>query len=180
MRSVMATRWPFSHLSPGGDLMTDASLSVSVQEADFDIAELQRNLLGAGHKEGAIACFTGYVRARNEQRTVHTMALEHYPGMTEKSIRQILEQAAGRWPLYAAAVVHRVGSLGPGDQIVWVGVSSAHREAAFSACEYVMDYLKTRAPFWKKELGPDGGRWVDARVTDEARAGRWGQGEDQA
>lgn len=158
--------------------MTGASLSVSVQEADFDIAELQRGLLGAGHEEGAIACFTGYVRASNEQRTVHSMALEHYPGMTEKSIRQILEQAAGRWPLYAAAVVHRVGQLGPGDQIVWVGVSSAHREAAFSACEYVMDYLKTRAPFWKKELGPDGGHWVDARVTDEARAGRWGQGED--
>jgi len=149
------------------------SLAVSVQEADFDVAELQRHLLGDDHEEGAVVCFTGYVRSANAQRTVHTMELEHYPGMTEKSIEQILQQAAARWPLLGASVVHRVGRLGPGDRIVWVGISSAHREDAFSACEFVMDYLKTRAPFWKKELGPEGEHWVETRTTDRARAGRW-------
>lgn len=158
--------------------MAAAPLSVSVQEADFDIATLQRALIGGAHEEGAVACFTGYVRASNEQRTVHTMELEHYPGMTQKSIEQILQQAAERWPLLAASVVHRVGRLGPGEQIVWVGVSSEHREAAFSACEFVMDYLKTRAPFWKKELGPEGDCWVDARSTDENRAGRWNESHE--
>jgi molybdopterin synthase catalytic subunit len=153
-------------------------LSVSVQEADFDVSALQRELLGGAAHEGAAACFTGYVRSSSEQRDVHTMELEHYPVMTEKSIEQILEQAAQRWPLLAASVVHRVGRLGPGDQIVWVGVTSAHREAAFSACEFVMDYLKTRAPFWKKELGPEGEHWVESRGSDEARADRWeGRGE---
>jgi molybdopterin synthase catalytic subunit len=101
------------------------------------------------------------------------MELEHYPGMTEKSIAAILQEASERWPLLAAAVVHRVGKLQPGDQIVWVGVSSAHREAAFSACEFIMDYLKTRAPFWKRECGTEGARWVDARDSDEGRAERW-------
>jgi molybdopterin synthase catalytic subunit len=148
-------------------------LSVSVQEADFDPAQLQRNLLAGKYLEGAVACFTGYVRASNEQREVAGMSLEHYPGMTEKSILEILQQAAGRWPLLAAGVVHRVGDLRPGDQIVWVGVASSHREAAFAACEFTMDYLKTRAPFWKRETGPDGGRWVDARETDDDRAERW-------
>lgn len=155
-----------------------AELSVSVQETDFDIAALQRQLLAGAQQEGAVASFTGYVRASNEQRSVHTMELEHYPGMTEKSIRQILEQAAERWPVLAASVVHRVGRLGPGEQIVWVGVASAHREAAFSACEFLMDYLKTRAPFWKKELGPDGEHWVDARTTDSERASRWQAQDD--
>ncbi len=102
-----------------------------------------------------------------------TLELEHYPGMTEGSITQILEQAAERWPLLAASVVHRVGKLAMGDQIVWVGVASAHREAAFSACEFIMDYLKTRAPFWKKELGPEGEHWVSARQHDSSRAARW-------
>lgn len=150
-----------------------ARFSVRVQEADFDSGELQQALLGEEYREGAAACFTGYVRARNQQRSVHTMELEHYPGMTEKSIEQILEQAGERWPLLAASVVHRVGRLGPGEQIVWVGVSSAHREAAFTACEFIMDYLKTRAPFWKKELGPDGEHWVETRNTDGVRAQRW-------
>jgi molybdopterin synthase catalytic subunit len=101
------------------------------------------------------------------------MELEHYPGMTEKSIEQILREACERWPLLSAAVVHRVGRLEPGEQIVWVGIASAHREASFSACEFVMDYLKTRAPFWKKEGSADGGRWVEARASDDVRARRW-------
>jgi molybdopterin synthase catalytic subunit len=97
--------------------------------------------------------------------------------MTEKSILEILQQAEQRWPVLAASVVHRVGELHPGDQIVWVGVSSSHREAAFAACEFTMDYLKTRAPFWKREAGPEGARWVDARDTDSTRADRWEEPE---
>ena len=154
-------------------MTTAASMAVSVQKADFDVAALQRALLADAQQEGAVATFTGYVRNSNEQRQVHSMELEHYPGMTEASIADILGQAAERWPLFATAVVHRVGKLRPGEQIVWVGVSSAHREAAFSACEFIMDYLKTRAPFWKKELGPDGGHWVSAREQDAGRAERW-------
>ena len=149
------------------------ALAVRVLEQDFDPAVLQRGLLAGASREGAVATFTGYVRAENAAQQVHAMELEHYPGMTEKSIMEILQQACGRWPLLAASVVHRVGKLHPGDQIVWVGVASAHREAAFSACEFIMDYLKHRAPFWKKELGPDGGRWVEARAQDVARAARW-------
>lgn len=148
-------------------------LTVSIQVDDFDVARLQRELLSETACEGALAAFTGYVRARNEDRSVYTMELEHYPGMTEKSIGEILEEAAARWPVLAAGVVHRIGPLKPGEQIVWVGVTSSHREAAFAACEFVMDYLKTRAPFWKKELGPDGGSWVDARESDDQRASRW-------
>lgn len=157
--------------------MTSANRFVSVQEADFDSAELQRKLLDSQASVGGVACFTGYVRASNESRSVHTMELEHYPGMTEKSILSILDQVAERWPILSAGVVHRVGVLSPGDQIVWVGMASAHREAAFEACEFAMDYLKTRAPFWKRELGPDGASWVDARSTDSERAGRWGQAD---
>jgi molybdopterin synthase catalytic subunit len=149
------------------------ALRVSVQQADFDVAQLQAELVCGEHLEGAVATFTGYVRQSNEQRPVHTMELEHYPGMTESSITDILQEASMRWPLLAATAVHRVGKLQPGEQIVWVGVSSTHRDAAFSACEYIMDYLKTRAPFWKKESGPDGGHWVSARQQDTARATRW-------
>lgn len=153
--------------------MSDA-FSVTVQPDDFDVAALQRALLGGEACEGAVAAFTGYVRTDNAERQVSSMELEHYPGMTEKSIAEILQQAAGRWPLYAAHVLHRVGKLAPGEQIVWVGVSSKHREAAFSACEFIMDYLKTRAPFWKKELDGEGrGHWVDARDSDDHRAQRW-------
>ena len=150
-------------------------LRAQVCEADFDVAALQEELLQGECAEGGCATFTGYVRAENESRDVHTLELEHYPGMTEKSIQAILEQAAHRWTLQAAIAVHRVGRLAPGEQIVWVGASSAHREAAFAACEFVMDYLKTRAPFWKKELGPDGEHWVEARTSDDERAGRWRQ-----
>ena len=147
--------------------------SVKVQEADFDVASLQRALLSGLFEEGAVATFTGYVRRANDNRQVATLELEHYPSMTEQSIEMIINEAAGRWPLLAASVVHRVGRLSPGDQIVWVGVASTHREAAFTACEFVMDYLKTRAPFWKKELGPSGDTWVAARESDIRRAVRW-------
>lgn len=153
--------------------MSPQDFAVSVQAEDFDAAQLQSALLAQDCREGAVVTFTGYVRNANEQRQVETLELEHYPGMTQASIRDILSQAAGRWDIFAASVVHRVGRLRGGDQIVWVGVSSAHREEAFNACEFVMDYLKTRAPFWKKEYGPDGEHWVEARHTDEGRAARW-------
>ncbi len=148
-------------------------LRVMVQAEDFDPGALQASLLSGEHEEGALATFTGYVRASNEDRGVHSMLLEHYPGMTEKSIEATLQEAAQRWSIGAAMAVHRIGELAPGDRIVWVGVSSRHRAQAFEACEFIMDYLKTRAPFWKKELGPAGEHWVDARETDEQRADRW-------
>ena len=148
-------------------------LSVAVQTEDFDVASLQAQLLQGGAAEGAVATFTGYVRVDNQDRQVHSLELEHYPGMTERSVMQILQESTKRWPVLSAGVVHRVGKLVPGDQIVWVGVSSSHRGASFSACEFIMDYLKTQAPFWKKELGPDGGQWVDARESDSERASRW-------
>ena len=147
--------------------------NVSVQAHDFDTATLQTGLLQGSAAEGAIATFTGYVRSDNEDRQVHSLELEHYPGMTERSVLQILQESAQRWPLLSAHVVHRVGKLAPGEQIVWVGVSSSHRGASFAACEFIMDYLKTRAPFWKKELGPMGEHWVDARESDNERASRW-------
>lgn len=148
-------------------------LTVAVQHDDFDIAQLQRALIAGEHGEGAIATFTGYVRRQNEQRDVETLFLEHYPGMTERSIKDIMLEAARRWPLLSASTVHRVGELHPGDQIVWVGVSSSHREAAFAATEFIMDYLKTRAPFWKKEGGAQGEQWVQSRESDHERAQRW-------
>ncbi|MEZ5501939.1 MAG: molybdopterin synthase catalytic subunit MoaE [Halioglobus sp.] len=149
------------------------AITVSVQEGDFDVAGLQASLLAGRSEEGAVATFTGYVRRANNWREVHTLELEHYPGMTQGCIREIAVQASARWPLLAVAVVHRVGKLLPGDRIVWVGVAAGHREAAFSACEFIMDYLKTRAPFWKKETGPEGSRWVAGRQLDDERAARW-------
>ena len=157
--------------------MADASpsprLSVSLQEADFDVGALQQQLLGGALEEGAVATFTGYVRAAGVHQSVATMELEYYPGMTQRSIEQILQETARRWPLLSASVVHRVGRLQAGERIVWVGVAALHRAAAFSACEFLMDYLKDRAPFWKKEIGPAGSHWVDARPEDAARAARW-------
>ncbi len=153
--------------------MAPASLTVNIQEADFDVAALQQQLLQAEQEEGAVATFTGYVRAAGDQPGVRSMELEHYPGMTERSILAILQESSQCWPVLAASVVHRVGCLRTGDRIVWVGVASAHRAAAFSACEFIMDYLKHRAPFWKKETGPEGSRWVEARTDDAWRAARW-------
>ena len=148
-------------------------ITVKVQEVDFDVAQLQSKLLGGACAEGAITTFTGYARHDNEDRRIDQLALEHYPGMTERSITAIAEQAAERWPLLAAHVVHRIGKLAPGEQIVWVGVAAKHREAAFSACEFIMDYLKTRAPFWKREESARGTSWIEARDHDDAAAARW-------
>ncbi len=157
------------------------SFTVSVQEADFDVgAELAA--LSAGRDDvGAVASFVGFVRAdklaekvgADGTANVQAMTLEHYPGMTEKALEAIVTEAQGRWDIYGVRVIHRVGRLLPGDRIVFVAVSSAHRGEAFAACEFIMDYLKTRAPFWKKEDTAAGGRWVDARDTDDAAAARW-------
>jgi molybdopterin synthase catalytic subunit len=157
--------------------MRVARLQVIVQEADFDTAALQQSLLEGAAAEGAVATFTGYVRGEHNGRPVQAMLLEHYPGMTEQSITAIAQQAAQRWPLLAASVVHRVGTLPAGDQIVWVGAAAAHRQEAFSACEFIMDYLKTRAPFWKKEFSGDRGQWVEARAADLDKANSWNPGE---
>jgi molybdopterin synthase catalytic subunit len=148
-------------------------MSVSVQAEDFDPGR-ETDFLAEGRRDvGAIATFTGLVRDANDGSGVAAMTLEHYPGMTEAALAEIIVEAEQRWPLLAVRVIHRYGRLEPGDRIVFVGVASAHRGAAFAACEFIMDYLKTRAPFWKKEDTPDGGRWVDARETDDHAAARW-------
>jgi molybdopterin synthase catalytic subunit len=154
-------------------------MNVRVQEQDFDISAEIAAMRQGNPKIGAIASFVGVVRDVNEGDSVSTMSLEHYPGMTEKSIAAIIGEASGRWEVLDALVIHRVGTLRPTDQIVLVIVASTHRGDAFAACEFIMDYLKTRAPFWKKEITPQGGRWVDARVTDDQAAQRWEQGEKQ-
>jgi len=123
---------------------------------------------------GAVCCFVGMVRDRNEGDDVASMELEHYPGMTEKSIEAMIDAAHQRFSIFGARVIHRVGLLQPLDQIVLVAVTSAHRGESFQACEFLMDYLKTQAPFWKKETTPQGARWVDARVSDDAALARWG------
>lgn len=152
----------------------DADLQrVSVQAADFDIAAEIAAMRRGNPKIGAIASFVGVVRDINEGEAVATMTLEHYPGMTEKSIAAIIGQARDRWEVLDARVIHRVGTLAPTDQIVLVVVASGHRGEAFAACEFIMDYLKTRAPFWKKEITPQGARWVDARSADDEAARRW-------
>jgi molybdopterin synthase catalytic subunit len=148
-------------------------LSVRVQREDFDVGAEVRNLTAGRTDIGAIVTFTGVVREENDGRPLRAMTLEHYPGMTEKAIEEIVGQAKGRWSLYDALVIHRVGRLRPTDQIVLVVVTSAHRGDAFAACEFIMDYLKTRAPFWKKEQAGGGARWVEARATDDIAAERW-------
>jgi len=148
-------------------------MTVKVQQQDFDISAEIAAMRSGNPKIGAITSFVGVVRDINEGDAVSTMTLEHYPGMTEKSIAGIIDEARGRWEVLDALVIHRVGTLKPTDQIVLVIVASTHRGDAFAACEFIMDYLKTRAPFWKKEITPQGGRWVDARVTDDRAAERW-------
>jgi molybdopterin synthase catalytic subunit len=147
---------------------------VSIQTEDFDLshelAALRRHQPGVG----AVCSFVGTVRDRNEGQAVSTLELEHYPGMTEKSIEAMVDEALRRFDILGARVIHRVGLLQPMDQIVLVAVTSAHRGQSFQACEFLMDYLKTQAPFWKKEQTPSGARWVDARVSDDAALARWG------
>lgn len=148
-------------------------MTVRIQTEDFDIGAEIAGLRGANPKVGAVASFVGVVRDVNEGDAVAGMTLEHYPGMTEKAIEEIVGQACGRWNVFDALVIHRVGALKPTDQIVLVIVTGAHRGDAFAACEFIMDYLKTRAPFWKKEQTGGGARWVEARATDDIAAERW-------
>ena len=148
-------------------------MTVRVQTGDFDAGH-EIALLREGNPQiGAVASFIGVVRDVNDGSAVAEMTLEHYPGMTEKSIDAIIEQAKDRWKIFDALVIHRIGRLAPMDQIVLVVVTGAHRGDAFAACEFIMDYLKTRAPFWKKETTPQGARWVESRTSDDLAAERW-------
>jgi molybdopterin synthase catalytic subunit len=151
-----------------------AAPRVSIQTADFDLGAEVTALRAGDPGVGAVAAFVGTVRDRNDGQDVSAMELEHYPGMTEKAIEAMIDEAMKRFRIRAVKVIHRVGPLAPLDQIVLVAVTSAHRGDAFQACEFLMDYLKTQAPFWKKEQTPEGARWVDARVADDAALARWG------
>lgn len=157
-----------------------ATPRVAIQTADFDLSAEVASLRSDDAGVGAVAAFVGTVRDRNDGQGVSAMELEHYPGMTEKAIEAMIEEAQRRFRIRAVRVVHRVGPLKPLDQIVLVAVTSAHRGDAFQACEFLMDYLKTQAPFWKKEQTPEGARWVDARVADDAALARWGIVADNA
>jgi len=147
---------------------------VSIQTADFNLADEVAALRAGDKRVGAVCSFIGTVRDRNDGSDVRSMELEHYPGMTEKAIEAMIDEAHRRFDIFGARVIHRVGLLQPLDQIVLVAVSSAHRGESFQACEFLMDYLKTQAPFWKKEQTPEGARWVDARVSDDTALARWG------
>ena len=148
-------------------------MAVRVQEAAFDPGAEVNAMHAANVGVGAVVGFVGYVRDFNDGREVAGMFLEHYPGMTEKALAGIVEQAGQRWPLLGVEIVHRVGHLQPGEPIVFVGTASSHRQAAFDACNFIMDYLKTRAPFWKREDTPEGARWVEGRDSDQSAARRW-------
>ena len=148
-------------------------MSIRVQEQDFDVgAELAR-LSDGNHAVGGLCSFVGLVRDMAGEEAIGAMTLEHYPGMTEKALAEIEAEALARWPLEATLIIHRYGRLEPGDRIVLVAAASAHREAVFEACHFLIDWLKTKAPFWKLEDTPDGGKWVDARDSDDAAAKRW-------
>jgi molybdopterin synthase catalytic subunit len=152
-------------------------MTVRVQTEDFDSGREIARIKAGNPKIGAIASFIGLVREMNEGERIQKMTLEHYPGMTEKALDAIVKEAQARWDLIDVMVIHRVGTLEPTDQIVLVVVASAHRGDAFAACEFLMDYLKTRAPFWKKEETPAGSHWVEARASDDAVAARWDDAE---
>jgi molybdopterin synthase catalytic subunit len=146
---------------------------IRIQESDFDLTTEVMALRKGDSRVGAVVTFIGTVRDMNDGSQVKGMTLEHYPGMTEKALEEIITQAQNRWDIFRTLVIHRIGPLLPEDQIVLVAVTSAHRGEAFAACEFIMDYLKTAAPFWKKEDTAEGARWVDARVTDDAAMARW-------
>ena len=146
---------------------------VRVQQDDFDVGRELEALTRGRADVGGLASFVGLVRDANDGQSIRGMTLEHYPGMTEKALEDICAQAHARWNLIDTLVIHRVGPLVPGDRIVLVGVASAHRGEAFAACEFIMDYLKTRAPFWKKEDTAAGQRWAEARASDDTAAERW-------
>jgi molybdopterin synthase catalytic subunit len=151
-----------------------ASQRVSIQASDFNLSDEVAALRAGDKRVGAVCSFVGTVRDRTDGAQVATLELEHYPGMTEKAIEAMLDEADRRFDILGSRVIHRVGLLQPLDQIVLVAVTSAHRGESFQACEFIMDYLKTQAPFWKKEQTPEGARWVDARVADDAALQRWG------
>jgi len=148
-------------------------LTIRIQEKDFDVSTEIAAIRKGDPRVGAVVSFLGTVRDMNEGSQVQELTLEHYAGMTEKALQEILDQAKSRWDIYQSLVIHRIGPLLPEDQIVLVAVTSAHRGEAFAACEFIMDYLKTAAPFWKKENTSEGTRWVDARVTDDTAMARW-------
>ena len=149
---------------------------VSIQQHDFDVSAELAALRTQDPRIGAVVSFVGTVRDMNDGASVSEMELEHYPGMTEQALASIVDQAKARWPLFGARVIHRVGPLKPLEQIVLVACASAHRGEAFDACEFIIDYLKTEAPFWKKEQTPDGARWVDARESDDSARAKWAGG----
>ena len=155
-------------------------MAVRVQREDFDLAAEIAALTAGRTDIGALVTFTGLVRGEAAGAAIEAMELEHYPGMTEAAIAAIEAEACARWPLQASLVIHRIGPLRPGEQIMMVATASPHRQAAFAAAEFLMDYLKSRAPFWKKETGTAGARWVDATEADEAALGRWARSERTA
>lgn len=149
-------------------------MTVRVQTGDFDVGAEIAQLRAGDARVGAVVSFVGTVRDMNDGAGVSELELEHYPGMTEKALEDIIAQAQARWDILDALIVHRIGPLKPLDQIVLAAVTSAHRGEAFAACAFIMDYLKTQAPFWKKEQTPEGARWVDARVADDEALAKWG------
>jgi molybdopterin synthase catalytic subunit len=153
--------------------MKGVATEVRVQSEDFNLGTEVARLRAGDPRIGAVVSFVGTVRDMNDGDQVAELELEHYPGMTERSLEDIVEQARARWPLYGALVVHRIGPMKPQEQIVLVAASAAHRGEAFAACEFIMDYLKTDAPFWKKEQTPNGARWVDARSSDDTAKAKW-------
>lgn len=148
-------------------------IEVRVQAGNFDLGAEVARLRAGDARVGAVVSFVGTVRDMNDGAQVSSMELEHYPGMTERALEDIVEQARARWPLAGAIVIHRIGPLAVRDQIVLVAVAASHRGEAFAACEFIIDYLKTDAPFWKKEDTPEGSRWVDARVSDDSAKAKW-------
>ena len=176
----MAPRWHFSRRSPVVELVMNAAsvttARVVIQAGDFDLSTEIASLRAQNPGVGAVCSFVGTVRDRTAgtSGSISSMELEHYPGMTEKAIEAMIDAAHQRFDILGARVIHRIGLLKPLDQIVLVAVTSAHRGESFKACEFLMDYLKTQAPFWKKEQTEQGSRWVDARVTDDAALAKWG------
>lgn len=154
-------------------MTTHEAFSVCVQTEPFDLGHEYNQFLVGDRSAGAVASFVGRVRETNDDQSINQLELEHYPGMTEKVMHEVLIDAQGRWPLLGARVIHRVGALSPGDNIVLVLTSSAHRHAALDACAFIMDHLKTRATFWKKEQTPEGQRWVKGRDSDQEAQARW-------
>lgn len=170
---MKAMKWHFSHLSPEAELSEAVYLNVSVQPEDFDTGHELQQLRTATPEAGALVNFVGLVREISQRGQLSHMLIEHYPGMTEKALQQIARQAAQRWPLLGVRMIHRVGLLPAQAQIVLVAATSLHRQAAFEACAFMMDYLKTEAPFWKKEVGDFGEHWVEARASDEQAKQQW-------